>query len=411
MIRETKQQKVRIPSWMALALAATVAGCSSASPSEPGFPGGNTNTGGSTPTMEPGSTNGMGNGSTAPTGTATTGTAPTGTSTAGTAPTAAPSGTATTPAPGSTSTGSNTFISIPADDLAPPDPADGIQFITPPGAFTVQPNQEIFPNYCVVVPKAISVGGFRSWMSPNSSHHFILYMGGTVAAGTANGSSCSLGLGQWVYATSTPGSITGMNMPANVGLDMAANTQLVINMHFINPGTTAAQPQVKINVLFAKNVMYKASTMISFNTSINVPSGTESAPGTQTVTGTCTAPVGANFFAMSTHTHKHATAATISYTHNGKTTEVVHTGALSAGASYPADQEVGSGVDWEHPGVGSWASAPFLTAASGDTFSYSCTYANTTSTAVTVGETAASNEMCMAISYWFPASLGTASCR
>src|SRR4029077_2558040 len=139
-----------------------------------------------------------------------------------------------------------------------------------------------------------------------------------------------------------------------------------------------------------------------------VPAATASGPGTQTVSGKCTAPVGANFFSMSTHTHKHATAAWIDYIHNGVTTEVVHTGPAS---SYPADQEKGSGLDWEHPGVGSWASAPFLTVQQGDSFTYSCSYSNTASTPVTVGETAASNEMCMAVTYFFQTSgTGAASC-
>ena len=75
------------------------------------------------------------------------------------------------------------------------------------------------------------------------------------------------------------------------------------------------------------------------------------------------------------------------------------------------DQEQGSGVDWEHPGVGAWNAPSFLTTAAGDSFKYSCAYENTSSTPVTVGETAASNEMCMAVTYWFPASLGAASCR
>ena len=45
----------------------------------------------------------------------------------------------------------------------------------------------------------------------------------------------------------------------------------------------------------------------------------------------------------------------------------------------------------------------FLTTKAGDTFTYSCTYQNPTNMAVTVGETAARNEMCMAIGYFFPA--------
>jgi Copper type II ascorbate-dependent monooxygenase, C-terminal domain len=160
-----------------------------------------------------------------------------------------------------------------------------------------------------------------------------------------------------------------------------------------------------VNLLYAKNVMYQAGTMVSFNTSIDVPAATSAGPGTQTVSGTCTAPTGAQFFTMSTHTHKHATAAWVDYIHDGQTTEIVHTGTET---TYPADQEPGSGTDWEHPGVGLWTAPNFLTVQAGDSFTYHCAYSNTASTAVTVGETACCNEMCMAIGYYFPA--GTASC-
>jgi Copper type II ascorbate-dependent monooxygenase, C-terminal domain len=50
-----------------------------------------------------------------------------------------------------------------------------------------------------------------------------------------------------------------------------------------------------------------------------------------------------------------------------------------------------------------------LTVNAGDSFTYSCAYTNTTSAPVLVGETAASNEMCMAIGYYYPAS--TATCN
>ena len=109
---------------------------------------------------------------------------------------------------------------------------------------------------------------------------------------------------------------------------------------------------------------------------------------------------------MSTHTHKNATAAYVNFIHAGQTTEIVHTGDT---ANYPADQVVGSGTDWEHPGVGAWSAPDFLTVGAGDSFTYGCSYQNNTNTTITVGETAASNEMCMAIGYYFPK--GTASCR
>jgi len=288
-----------------------------------------------------------------------------------------------------------------ATELAVPPSDVGMQFETPAMAYAVQPNQEIFPNYCVSTTQDIQVGGFQSLMTEGSSHHFILYKGSV-----GGGSTCSLGANDWMYASSTPGQVVTENWPANVGLSVANGTQLILNLHFINPGTTVSYPQVKVNLLYAKNVMYQAGTMVSFNSSIDVPAATSAGPGMQTVQGTCTAPAGAKFFTMSTHTHKHATAAWIDYIHAGQTTEIVHTGTTS---TYPADQEQGSGVDWEHPGVGLWTAPNFLTVSSGDSFSYHCSYTNTASTPVTVGETAASNEMCMAIGYYFPA--GSAYCN
>jgi len=407
MLRTSKLKLNGLVARPALALALFLVACSAAPTGPGGFP---TDNGAATDDASTASTSsGGGNGGTA-SGSGSGGSTATGSSSGSKGGSSgSSSGSTTTTADGGSSgaTGISTAPGITAGpvgatDLAAPPAADGMQFETPDMAYSVAPNQEIFPNFCVTVPSTIQVGGFQSWMSLGSSHHFILYKGGAAPAGGA----CTLGANTWMYASSTPGQVITENMPANVGLQIAGNTQLILNMHFINTGSTTLYPKIKVNLLFAKNVMYQAGTMVSFNSLINVPAATASGPGTQTVSGTCTAPAGSNFFTMSTHTHKHATAAWIDYVHAGTTTEIVHTGTT---ATYPADQEQGSGVDWEHPGVGLWVEPNFLTVASGDTFTYHCSYSNSASTPVTVGETAASNEMCMAIGYYFPA--GNASCR
>jgi Copper type II ascorbate-dependent monooxygenase, C-terminal domain len=292
---------------------------------------------------------------------------------------------------------------MPGTDLAAPDEADGYQIVTPPMAIAVAPGDEVFMCYYKTLPTSaeVDIGEFQSWMTPGSSHHFIAYQ---VGAGSSSQlginfpsqpdgtlESCSFGGGTWLYATSLAGEIIEMQMPAGVGLPMPAAAQVMLNMHFINPSATTAYPQVKLNLLYAKNIQYKAEAMVSFNTSINVPAATASGPGMQTVSGTCTASAGSNFFAMTTHTHKHGVNTTISYTSGGQTTQLVDT------------------TDWEHPDVAVWTAPNFLTTKSGDSFGYSCSYVNTGATAVTVGETAASNEMCMAIGYYFPAA--TWSCN
>jgi hypothetical protein len=237
-------------------------------------------------------------------------------------------------------------------------------------------------------------------MTPGSSHHFIAYQVGPGSSSQFGFSfpaqpdgtlqPCMFGGGQWLYATSTPGQVIEMKMPDGVGLPMPAGAQIMLNMHFINPSSAPAYPQVKMNVLYAKNVQYKAAAMVSFNTQINVPAATASGPGKQTVSGSCTAPTGSKFFVLTTHTHKHGVDTRVNYVSGGVTTNLVNT------------------TDWEHPDVALWNRPDFLTVRSGDSFTYSCSYVNDGSSPVVVGETAASNEMCMAIGYYFPA--GSARC-
>jgi hypothetical protein len=286
-------------------------------------------------------------------------------------------------------------------DLVAPSADQGFQIETPDNAIAVAPSQEAFLCFYKTLPisSTVNIGKLQSWMTPQSSHHFIAYKvgGGGLLGGSAQPDgtlqSCLFGGGTWLYATSVPGEIIEMKMPDGVGLPFDSGTQVMLNMHFINPASTPAHPQVKMNFMYAQNVQYQAAAMVSFNTQINVPPATAGGPGTQTVSGTCTAPAGANFFVMTSHTHKRATLTEVNYVTGGQTTNLVHT------------------TDWEHPDVAVWNGPGFLTVQPGDSFTYSCSYANTGTAAVTVGETAASNEMCMAIAYYFPASLGRASCR
>ncbi len=281
----------------------------------------------------------------------------------------------------------------PGSDLAAPASADGFQFVLKSGQVNIPPNTEAYYCYYNTIPgsAAIQVGAFQSWMSTGASHHFITYEGS--AGGSANGTlvQCQGVAGKWVYATSVAGQVIELKMPDNVGLSMTTGTQLIMNMHFINPTTGTLSPTVKLNVLYAKNVMYQAGTMVSFNAGIDVPAATAAGPGTQTVRGTCSAPAGSKFFAVTSHTHKHATETLVNFISGGKTTNIVDT------------------TDWEAPDVGLFYAPNFLTVNAGDSFTYSCAYSNTTSSPVLVGETAASNEMCMAIGYYFPA--GSASCN
>jgi hypothetical protein len=60
--------------------------------------------------------------------------------------------------------------------------------------------------------------------------------------------------------------------------------------------------------------------------------------------------------------------------------------------------------NWEHPGVARWTHDPFFSFVS-NRLTYYCEYDNTgNSSAVREGASAKTNEMCMAVGYFFPAT-------
>ena len=409
---------------LAMPLALGLGSCSSPATTGGDFGGGGTPTGGNTPTgptMTGGMTNtGPTNGSTpssgsgGSSGSATTGGsgsgsgggtssgsgsgAKTGSSSSSSSSGAAGSSGSSSGAAGSSggtggtgplgrSTGCGQASSCtPSSDLAPP--ANGVQYVLPPGSITIQPGQEAYYCFYKQVPQAITVGGFQSWMGKGSSHHFILFEEGP---GQSDGAiiPCSFGMGNWRYATSVAGQTIALTFPDSVGLQVAAGQMFDMNTHFVNPGSTPVDAVLKVNVLYAQNVTNYASTMYSFNAGINVPPASAAGPGTQTVQGTCSPPAGSNFFALTTHTHRWAVEADVNLMRGGQPTNVVKT------------------TNWEAPDTALW-NGPFLTMKAGDSFTYSCSYSNSDSFTVTAGTTAANNEMCMAIGYFFPT--GTAQC-
>jgi hypothetical protein len=93
----------------------------------------------------------------------------------------------------------------PGTDLAPPDSADGYQLATPARSITVQPGAEAFLCYYQSLPNTaeVDIGGFQSWMTPGSSHHFIAYQQGTGGLGGQPDGTLidfAFGGGTWIYA-------------------------------------------------------------------------------------------------------------------------------------------------------------------------------------------------------------------
>ena len=309
---------------------------------------------------------------------------------AGTGPGAAGSG--AVPVAGSTWTEKSNLDA--SGVLMPPASGQGFQIATP--VFDLQPGQELFKCFHVAVPTnaEFPVGEWDGQMTAGS-HHFILYRSDSdssaTQAGVLTNAGCTQGFGgsTWLYTQGTPRS--HLAFPDGVAMALTSAEKLNFDMHYINTGTEVIHARVILNVNKVKTETFmKADAQISFNVSINVP-----AHGTQTVGGDCTPAAGANYFVMQTHTHKHATLATV----NRKL------------ANGMMGEELVKTTNWDNPQAHIWQSAPFLTFQPGETFHYSCSYQNDTATAVRVGTSADTNEMCMAEAYFFPATATTPFCN
>ncbi len=271
------------------------------------------------------------------------------------------------------------------DDVGDPDgglevPDDGFQIVTPD--IIVEAGQEI--TYCYYTTVDIDTAmGVKRWASEmtNGSHHMIVYFtdsayaaDGTYDECTSNGSG-GFDVPVWTYAAQNQ--VAEMAMPEGVGMRVEAQQHLYIQMHYLNATLEAMPVHVTLNAeAYAPGEDYvRAAAYVTYNTEINL------APGeTATFGGECAVPADSKFFTLSTHAHKRATR-----------TEV-HDGTAMVFAS----------DDWEEPGTTDWLANNYEF--SSGSLTYSCTFTNYESFQVGEGDSAATDEMCMAVGYFYPAT-------
>jgi hypothetical protein len=282
-----------------------------------------------------------------------------------------------------------TLYDAASSELRAPAPGAGVQLVTP--AFDLEPGAETFACYHAELPidGEIDVRYYESKMA-TGSHHFILYKmdGDATALGTLEQSGCAGDFSKqnWIYSAAQPH--IDLQVPEGVAVVLKSRQRVLFDMHAINSTLRAIRVQVTLNVVLAKGDFQPAASVVSSNDEINIPPF-----GTQTVSTDCTPGPEAKYFYLVTHTHRRGTLATVA--------RVLADGTLG--------EELVRSTSWEAPQDGRWLSEPLLTFAPGEKLRISCSYRNDLPQVVTVGPSAAVNEMCMLIGYYFPATAG-ASC-
>jgi hypothetical protein len=282
----------------------------------------------------------------------------------------------------------------PTDGDIPP-PARGFQVVSPD--VTIMPGQEITYCYYFRTPNTeeMAIKKWSSVMTPGS-HHMIMYTtaSDTMPPGTISSTACgnfSVGnIPSWTYSAQTPTNETALPTDDGTGKPLgqkiAPNTPAYFQMHYLNASDVPIKAHVTLNAEAhaAGAAFTQTAPYVTYNSQISIPPGAIN----DVESMTCNVPAGIKFWTMSTHAHKQAIKTTVK---DGGST---------------SNQIVFTSTDWQHPGAASWPTTPFYTFSTGK-LTYECAYNNTgsnSSTTITSGPSAETNEMCMAVGYYFPAT-------
>jgi hypothetical protein len=178
---------------------------------------------------------------------------------------------------------------------------------------------------------------------------------------------------------------------------IAANTEAAIQMHYINvtDSNLVAHVELEAYALPASVTSYTPTyAYVTYNADLAIPAGAvaPTTPGS-VWTASCPVPSGVKFWVMSTHSHKQS----------------INT-QVNDGSSM-----IFSSTNWSDPGYMMWQSTPFYTFANSE-LTWTCQYNNNApgpyepngpsnaNTTIYSGPSAATNEMCMAAGFYFPAT-------
>jgi hypothetical protein len=269
----------------------------------------------------------------------------------------------------------------------------------------IQPGDQVTYCYHFHTPNTSDVL-INKWVSDMTagSHHAILFLipaGSTVPDGTLDTANCNPGMGEaWTFSASTEHYELDLPPDDGTGKPLAQkvppNTAGVFQLHYLNASDQPimAHMDLKAYGLAPGTAYTQTDAYVTYQYQIHIPAGATHV----TVPGQCSPPAGAKFWELSTHAHKQAIATQV---------------ADGANVLF-------SSTDWEHPG-----SALFMTPDKFHTFTgvlaWQCTYNNNApppfcdqggpagscsnaDTAISQGLSAETDEMCMATSYYFPAT-------
>jgi len=279
------------------------------------------------------------------------------------------------------------IIALAACTDKPADPAEEPAFTIVSSDITVASGEEVTKCFYFHTPNTDNVH-IHKWVSDMSigSHHMIYFsnLGAQPADGTVDDCSGVDGTPLPVYGSQI--AHQEADFPRDdVGVQLAQvitpQTAGYFQMHYVNSTDAALVAHIELSAFAMKQGQTFTRTDLFgvYNADIAIPPHATNFK----VTGTCDIVQGVKFWSMQTHSHKQTVATAVN---DGATT-------------------LFSSNDWEHPGTVQWSAPDFYTFA--NSITWSCTYDNIGDNAnntIYDGQSARTNEMCVASGYYFPAA-------
>ncbi len=250
--------------------------------------------------------------------------------------------------------------------------------------FTLQPGEEKI--YCQYVPpdgKDHWVNKFVTDMAPGSHHLVVFRIQDNVGLPASGPTPCTQLDIPSGFDGMLPGSQTQHNeidLPDGVAMKMDPNHGLLFQEHYINATNAPLTSAVTWSAHEADPASVKnAAGMIFYSIfDLNIPTGES------TQTKTCGAPGNVSLVTATGHMHKHG---------------VTFDAHVNGQAVYHSDT-------WNEP-PNITLPSPGMAVHAGDPISWSCSYQNDTGMPLHFGNSAATNEMCIFVSIFYPSAYGS----
>jgi hypothetical protein len=231
-------------------------------------------------------------------------------------------------------------------------------------------------NFQNTIGSDVAIVESDSFMSPGS-HHMFVFHDPSFDTDTGTMADCSgTEFHDFLHSAQTPQQT--VTYPATVGRKLASTEGLRILAHYLNSTSAdlTAQVDVKFHYVPTSGVKYLASELFLNQALINVPTGMS------TQSATYNTPWQANLLLSVSHMHKRGTNF-LATTSTGVT--------------------LYQGKTWDEPQTNNYD--PPLAIPSGTTITWACSYDNETGQALTFGESAATNEMCIFVGTYYSSDM------